>query len=158
MSAVSDLVNGWPGGIIQASRDEVFVSPLYLVTQLYAEARGSELLSCEARSPTFDSSREGKAIPYLDVVASRSADGKQIFIKAVNSNLKESLSTTITINGTRVGPRVLVASISSGLEAFNSFSTPNAVQIRRSRNAAKSNLVINLPARSVSVFTLTLIR
>jgi alpha-N-arabinofuranosidase len=28
MSAVSDLVNGWPGGIIQASRHGVFVSPL----------------------------------------------------------------------------------------------------------------------------------
>jgi len=26
MSAISDLVNGWPGGIIQASRDDVFVS------------------------------------------------------------------------------------------------------------------------------------
>jgi len=31
MSAVSDLINGWPGGIIQASRHGVFVSPLYHV-------------------------------------------------------------------------------------------------------------------------------
>ena len=29
MSAVSDLVNGWPGGIIQAGRHGVFVTPIY---------------------------------------------------------------------------------------------------------------------------------
>ena len=40
MSAVSDLVNGWPGGIIQAGRHGVFVSPIYLVNQLYNEHRG----------------------------------------------------------------------------------------------------------------------
>ena len=33
MSAVSDLVNGWPGGIIQAGRHGVFVSPLYHVNR-----------------------------------------------------------------------------------------------------------------------------
>ncbi len=36
MSAVSDLVNGWPGGIIQAGRHGVFVTPIYLVNRLYA--------------------------------------------------------------------------------------------------------------------------
>ena len=36
MSAVSDLVNGWPGGIIQASRHGLFVSPLYHVNQMYS--------------------------------------------------------------------------------------------------------------------------
>ena len=40
MSAVSDLVNGWPGGIIQAGRHGVFVSPIYLVNQLYNDQRG----------------------------------------------------------------------------------------------------------------------
>ena len=33
MSAVSDLVNGWPGGIIQAGRHGVFVTPIYLVNR-----------------------------------------------------------------------------------------------------------------------------
>ena len=158
MSAVSDLVNGWPGGIIQASRDDVFVSPLYFVIQLYAETRGSELLSCDVRGPTFDSSREGKAVPYLDVVASRSGDGKQIFIKAVNSDLKAPLSTTVTISGTRVAPRVLFSSISSEIDTFNSFSTPNAVAIRRSNISGNSRFVVHLPARSVSVLTLNVNR
>ncbi len=42
MSAVSDLVNGWPGGIIQASRHGVFVTPIYLVNRLYATHLGAD--------------------------------------------------------------------------------------------------------------------
>ena len=40
MTAVSDLVNGWPGGIIQAGRHALFVTPIYLVNQLYATHLG----------------------------------------------------------------------------------------------------------------------
>ena len=56
MSAVSDLVNGWPGGIIQAGRHSVFVSPIYLVNQLYAEHRGDQVLATRVDSPTFNTS------------------------------------------------------------------------------------------------------
>src|SRR5690348_935751 len=83
MSAVSDLVNGWPGGIIQSGRQSVFVSPIYLVNQLYAEHRGDQLLATTVTSPTFITpsqsatpSRENTNIPYLDAIATRTADGK----------------------------------------------------------------------------------
>ncbi len=56
MSAVSDLVNGWPGGIIQAGRHDVFVSPIYLVNQLYSEHRGDVRLASNVSSPTFNAS------------------------------------------------------------------------------------------------------
>jgi len=157
MSAVSDLVNGWPGGIIQANRDDVFVSPIYLVNQLYTGAPGTELLSSEVRSPTFDSSREGKSVPYLDAVASRSADGKRIFIKAVNSDLEHALSTTVTVNAGRVSSRVEVASINGeSLSSFNSFASPNAVTMQRSSIKGGSTFQVVLPAHSVSVLTLNL--
>ena len=45
MTAVSDLVNGWPGGIIQASRHDVFVTPTYLAMRLYNEHLGSDRLA-----------------------------------------------------------------------------------------------------------------
>jgi len=35
MSAVSDMVNGWSGGMVQASHDNLFVTPTYLVNELY---------------------------------------------------------------------------------------------------------------------------
>ena len=79
MTAVSDLVNGWSGGIIQASRHGVFVTPIYLVNRLYSKHLGKDRLTIQMEGPVFDSSLEGKSVPYLDVVASRSTDGKQIF-------------------------------------------------------------------------------
>ena len=99
MSAVSDLVNGWPGGIIQAGRHSVFVTPIYLVNQLYAEHRGDLLLGSSVDGPTFNTTHEGTNIPYLDATASRSGDGKTIFIKAVNTNRTSALTTTIDIQG-----------------------------------------------------------
>ena len=86
MTAVSDLVNGWPGGIIQASRHDVFVTPTYLAMRLYNEHLGSDRLAVRVSSPVFDSSREGKQVPALDVVVSRAADGRQLFVKAVNAS------------------------------------------------------------------------
>ena len=66
MSAVSDLVNGWPGGIIQAGRQGVFVTPIYLVNRLYASRVGVERLKTTVDSP-------------VDAVASRSKDGGKSF-------------------------------------------------------------------------------
>lgn len=92
MSAVLDLVNGWLGGIIQANRHAVFVSPTYLVNQLYAADPGTERLAAEVVNPTFDTTREGKQIPLVDVVVLGRADGNRIFIKAVNTNRKNRLT------------------------------------------------------------------
>src|SRR5262245_22170294 len=80
MTAASDLVNGWPGGIIQASRHGLFVTPIYLVNQLYSSRLAPILLAAKIDSPMLDSGREGKGVPVLDAVASRSAFGKIIVI------------------------------------------------------------------------------
>jgi alpha-L-arabinofuranosidase len=155
MSAVSDLINGWPGGIIQASREGLFVSPIYLVNQLYAETRGTERLLSEVQSPTFDSTREGKAVPYLDVVASRSVEPKYVYIKAVNSNLEHALTTTVSIRGAKAGSRVQIATVNAPhLSAVNGFGSPDAVNVHRSVVVGGSTFDVTLPAHSVSVLTL----
>jgi alpha-N-arabinofuranosidase len=59
MSAESDLVNGWPGGIIQASRHGLFVSPLYYVNLLYNQNLGRDRLRTVVEGQTFDTSNEG---------------------------------------------------------------------------------------------------
>ncbi len=155
MSAVSDLVNGWPGGIIQAGRESVFVTPIYLVNQLYAEHRGDSLLTTTVNSRTFDSSHEGKNVPYLDAVASRTADGKTIFVKAVNTNQTSALVTTITIQGVSPGPQAELKTIAAAsFRDANDFSRPDAVSIQRTILPSGSNFVVTLPKHSVSVIVL----
>ncbi|HEX6284441.1 MAG TPA: alpha-L-arabinofuranosidase C-terminal domain-containing protein, partial [Pyrinomonadaceae bacterium] len=155
MSAVSDLVNGWPGGIIQAGRHSVFVSPIYLVNQLYAEHRGDQRLATTIDSPTFNTSREGTNIPYLDAVASGSTDGKTIFIKAVNTSPTSALLTTIKIQGATPASRAELKTVTApSLNVTNDFSRPDAVSIQKRTQPGGRSFVVTLPKHSVSVITL----
>jgi len=158
MSAVSDMVNGWPGGIIQASRHGLFVSPVYLVNQLYSESLGEERLATEVVCPTFDSTSEGKQVPYLDVIVSRSRNGQNLFVKAVNTDLTRALLTQISIRGARVRRRGELATVNgSTLESHNSFATPEAVRLTRKQVVAGPNFEVTLPPHSVSVLKLQVI-
>ncbi|MDQ6652742.1 MAG: hypothetical protein M3Y84_08345 [Acidobacteriota bacterium] len=154
LSAVSDLVNGWPGGIIQAGRHGLFVSPLYLVNQTYSEHLGAERLSTEVQSPTFDSSREGKQVPVLDASVSRSADGRRIFVKLVNVG-GARIMTTLKVPGVKLAPSAEIEVVSSATaDSSNSFSTPNAVSLARTRMPVNNEFTIALRGASVSVITL----
>jgi alpha-N-arabinofuranosidase len=124
MSAVSDLVNGWPGGIIQAGRHNVFVTPIYLVNQLYNTHRGDVRLAAEVVNP------------YLDATASRR--GNTIFIKAVNTSPTNSLTTTISVRGlTPIG----LATVSTLSES--------GIATRSTRIGT-----VTLPQKSVSIITI----
>jgi len=130
MSAVSDMVNGWTGGIIQASRHTLFVTPTYLVNTLYASHIGRDRLSATLRGPTFDSKLEGKAVPIIDAVVSRSADGKRIFIKAVNTDPSASITTNVSLTGVSIAQQAQIETLNGdGLSASNDFSHPDSVHI-----------------------------
>jgi len=155
MSAVSDLVNGWPGGIIQVNRHGLFVSPIYLVNQLYSEHRGDERLAANVSSPAFDTSKEGKNVPYLDTVVSRTADRRKIFIKAVNTSPTSAFMTTITVQGAIPGSRAEINTVTApSLTASNNFARPDAVSIRNSTVRSGRSFVVTLPKHSVSVISL----
>jgi len=156
MTAVSDLVNGWSGGIIQAGRDAVFVTPTYLAVKLYADHPGAERVASEVTGPTFDTSREGRGIPYLDVAASRSSDGRRVYLKAVNTNPRQSLRTAIAVAGVSVQPRGKMETLTgASLETANSFSNPEVVKVTAADVAVGASFSVDLPAHSVSVITLS---
>jgi alpha-N-arabinofuranosidase len=159
MSAVSDLVNGWPGGIIQASRHGVFVTPLYHANALYGRHLGRERLRTSVDGPTFDSSHEGRAVPYLDAVASRSTDGAEIYVKLVNTDPARAMATRVEVRGARVEREATMEVLAAGdAGARNSFGTPDAIAPVRQRVAVGKDLSVRLPARSVSVLTLRVAR
>lgn len=155
MSAVSDLVNGWPGGIIQANRHDLFVSPIYLVNQLYAKRLGTERLAVEVKGPTFDTKSEGKQVPALDAVVTRSGDGRQVFIKAINTDHARAIDVGFQLKGGTLPRQAEIEMITAdSLSASNSFATPNAVSIRRRRVPGRRNFHLLLPKHSVAVITL----
>ena len=105
--------------------------------------------------PTFDTSKEGTAVPVLDAVASRSADGSEIYVKVVNTSPTSAVDTEIDLRGVDVRPEgewhVLTA---PSLETHNSFATPDAVRPRREELKAGPRFRVALPPRSVSVIVL----
>jgi len=158
MSAVSDMVNGWPGGIIQASRHGLFVTPTYLVNELYSRHLGSQRLALNVNSPTFDTTLEGKHIPFLDVVASLSADRQELFIKVVNTDSQHALRTTIHLQGARVADHAVLETINGpSLAAANSFADPKTVSLEQKTISAGSEFIVELPEHSVSVITLRIV-
>ena len=156
MTAVSDLVNGWSGGVIQASHQGLFVTPTYLVNELYSRHIGQQRLAARVESPAFDTSREGKGVPYLDVVVSRSADSQRIFIKAANTDAHRALRTSVRLQGVPVLSQAVMETISGdSLESANSFATADAVSPKTKNIEAGTNFVVDFPQHSVSVITLS---
>ncbi len=155
LSAESDLVNGWPGGIIQASRDGVFVSPPYYVNLLYGQHLGRDRLKTTVEGPTFDASREGTRVPVLDAVVSRSEGGREIYVKVVNTGPTSAVTTRVDLRGVDVGPQATWHLITAdSLETRNSFATPDAIRPRREVIPAGGSFQVSLPPRSVSVIIL----
>jgi alpha-N-arabinofuranosidase len=146
MSAVSDLVNGWPGGIIQAGRQGVFVTPIYLVNRLYASRVGVERLKTAAGSP-------------VDAVASRSKDGREIYLKAVNTDLEHPLTVRIRVNGAELSPTAIIERVTAdSVMAVNGFATPESVRTTRESIPVGRDVWFDLPGHSVAVLTLTVAR
>lgn len=157
MSSVSDMVNGWSGGVIQASRHGVFVTPTYLVNALYASHLGRYRLAATVEGPAFDSTLEGKSMPRMDAVVSRSADRRRIFIKAVNTDPIKTLITKISLSGAQVRPQGQIETLNGeALASFNDFTHPNAVHVTTNKITVGSAFVVTLPQHSVSVITLEL--
>jgi alpha-N-arabinofuranosidase len=155
MTAVSDLVNGWSGGIIQASRHDVFVTPTYHAIRLYNEHLGRERLATTVTSPTFDSSLEGTNVPVLDVVATRSEDGRRLFVKAVNTSRDRALRTTVSVSGATVMSDATVQILNgASIETANSFQSPDAVTVRSTPLRSGPRFTIDLEPHSVTVITL----
>ena len=155
MTAESDLINGWPGGIIQAGRHGAFVTPTYYLNLLYNRHRGQDRLKTTVEGPTFDTSREGTRVPVLDAVASRSADGSELYSRWSTPRRRApsppGSSCAVPLSFAEADWHVITA---DSLETHNSFATPDAIRPRREIIRAGDRFQVSLPPRSVSVIVM----
>lgn len=163
MSAVSDLINGWPGGIIQASRHGTFTTATYSVIEAYNLYRGDWRLAaevdCDVTHDTGDSEL-GNNVPALDVVASANEAGTELYVKAVNTSAEQALEVTFEIGnaGSALGKAATVTTVTAPtLDTANSFSEPNRIAARESEVAISGgSFAIELPKHSVTVIRLAI--
>lgn len=79
----------------------------YLAFQLLATRFERELVFCQANGPTFDTRALGwtgaaKAVPYLHIAVSRSADGQRMTIVAINKHFDKSSRAAIKVDGMNI--------------------------------------------------------
>jgi alpha-N-arabinofuranosidase len=154
MSAVSDLVNGWPGGIIQAGRHGVHVTPTYRTIELYTRYRGDERLQAAVDGATFDLADQ-KGVPVVDAVASRSADGRRYVLKLVNTSFEAPARVTVAIDGWRPPARATQHTLTAPtLHTPNTFANPDAVSVTTRTIRAGARFGVDLPRHSVAVIVL----
>lgn len=158
MSAVSDLVNGWPGGIIQASRHDVFTTATYAVIEAYSRNRGDWRVRADIESSVthaVDVPSPGATVPALDVSVTASDSTGELYIKAVNTSADQSIRAAIVVSGVRgqLSNQATVTEVTApSLETASSFLDPEAIASHEATIAIEApEFVHEFPKHSVTV-------
>jgi len=93
MTGLMEFAGIWKG------REQVYAVPAYYAFQMYTSIKGGTLLPVSTDSGSYDVSGGVKPlnhvsdIPYIDVVATRSSDGKTVTLLCVNRSLDQDILT-----------------------------------------------------------------
>jgi hypothetical protein len=139
--------NGWNQGMLFLNPSDVWLQPPGYVTQMYARNYLPQVVKCEVSDP-----KSG-----LNVVASRSDDGKTLVLKVVNPS-DTALTTQIHLSGFVPGkPMAQVTELSGALNATNSAAQPGTIVPRTQEwkhDIKDGNSSYTFAARSVTVLRL----
>lgn len=149
-NCISDLVNGWVGGIIQASRDRVYGTAQLYAVKLYNDHLGTDRLHAEIASPALQPGSDA-----VDAVATRSQDGSKVYVKVSNADLAKAIRTTVQIGGFSHSQTAELALLVSPIaHARNTFEAPGVLTPSQKMVQCTSTCSFELPPDSVAVLTL----
>jgi alpha-L-arabinofuranosidase len=144
-------------------REQVFGTPAYYVFQMYATAKNDTVLPVTSDTGTYSVENgtagfaDVKNVPYIDVAATRSPDGKSLTLFCVNRSLTDDVPVHIELNGFRAAETARVEQISAvsryvmndEVEPKRVVPQPSSVHIFPS-----GPLSVTLPHESVTVIRL----
>jgi alpha-L-arabinofuranosidase len=145
---------------IWKKREQVYAVPAYYAFKMYTEVKGDSVLPVETDSGTYDVAGgvrpfdNEKGIPYIDVVATRSADGGTLTLLCVNRSLERDVAVrfdlgTLKPTGSAHSQRI---SADSRYEMNDEFSPNHVVPVPAMVPAsAAGTMTATLPHESVTV-------
>ena len=145
---------------IWKKREQVYAVPAYYVFKMYTVAKDNTVLPVSTDSGSYDVTGGVRPldhvqdIPYVDVVATRAADGKTIHLFCVNRSLDQDVPTRFDLGTLRVDGSVRVEQISasSRYEQNNEIEPNHIVPLPSTIGVpATGPLSITLPRESVTV-------
>jgi alpha-N-arabinofuranosidase len=159
---ISDMTGIMEFAGIWKKRSQVYATPAYYVFKMYAGADAAQPVAVQADSGSYsvhqgvDRLPEIASVPYLDVVAALSADGRKLSLFCVNRSVQTDIATTVHLNGFVAARSAKVQLLSSdAISDANDEIDPERVTTSESSDAiAGSGWTHVFPHASVTVITL----
>lgn len=145
-NCISDLLNGWVGGVIQASRDRIYGTSQFYVIKMYNDALGTQRLHADVQSSELQ-----PGVNNIDAIATRSGDGSRIFIKLSNADPAHSIKVKIDLGGFHYNSNVAFIVLKTvGPKTRNTFAQPNVLAPEEKKIQCADICSVALPANSVA--------
>jgi alpha-N-arabinofuranosidase len=102
---ISDMTGIMEFAGIWKKRSQVFATPSYYVFKMYAGADADQPVAATADSGSYSVSKgvdrlpEIASVPYLDVVATLSKDGRKLTLFCVNRSLQTDIASKLRVDG-----------------------------------------------------------
>ncbi|MEE9296820.1 MAG: alpha-L-arabinofuranosidase C-terminal domain-containing protein [Phycisphaerae bacterium] len=135
------LDNAFMGWIGKRDGQHLAKAPYYAL-QMYTAHFGSVLIRSSTRCPTYDSPAMGimegvDRVPYLDVVAGKSDDGKTLYVMAINKHFDRPIRATIELAGFEPARRGVAWTLTgSAVDANTGTQLPRVPGLRWARQAS----------------------
>jgi alpha-N-arabinofuranosidase len=117
---IADMTGSQEFAGVWKRREQVYAVPAYYAFQLYTAVKGDTLLSTTTDSGSY-SVKGGvrpldaiEDVPYIDVVATRSADGKTLTLLCVNRHLEQDIPTRFDLGTLRAAAPATMRQIYAG--------------------------------------------
>ena len=141
-NCISDILNGWTGGTLQVSRDRIYGTPQFYALKMYNDHLGTDRLHTEVTSPELEPKENA-----MDAIATRSADGDELYVKMSNANRTEAIVTSVQLKNFAYGPNVELELLAkTGPQARNTFEDPAKIVPSRRKIECKQACSVELPA------------
>lgn len=158
--ALTDMTGSQEFAGVWKRHEQVYAVPAYYAFKMYAVVKGDRVLPVETDSGTYDVSGgvrpldNEKGIPYIDVVATRSADGRTLTLLCVNRSLERDEPVRFELSSLKMAGRARVEQIAAAsryekndeVEPLHVTPQPVAVQA-----PVAGPMTITLPHESVTV-------
>jgi alpha-N-arabinofuranosidase len=150
MSNVAQLINNLHC-LFLAREDQFVVTPNYHVFRMYAAHRGAQAVRALFAAPAHPAQEKQEHWNLTGLAGSASVQGKTLVLTAVNTDDARPLETEIILRGAKARSAKVSTLAHQDIHAHNTFSNPNAVQVREETiEALGSAFTYRFPPASVN--------
>jgi len=138
--------------IIALEDGGIVYTPQYLVFKLYSTNTGDIVLKTATDTDHYMSSELKEPVPFIDLSATLTEDGKTVYLHIVNRHEKEDSEMEISFRGfkPKKGSQLYVAG--ENIQDRNTPEDPGKVGIEEAQiEATEESILLDLPAHSVNI-------